>query len=87
MAVGDDDNEIDGNGATSDNDGYVSYYNIVKLIILLICLQYNCYRQRLLPLGEQTPRGSRAGVMQENVRGGGEDSSLACCSRRISLTP
>jgi hypothetical protein len=39
MAVDDDDNEVDGNGATDDNDGYVSYYNIVKLIILLICLQ------------------------------------------------
>ncbi len=87
MAVGDDDNEIDGNGATSDNDGYVSYYNIVKLIILLIYLQYNCYHQRLLLLGKQTPRGSRAGAMQENVRGGGEDSSPACCSCRVSLTP
>jgi len=24
MVVDDDDNEVDGNGATSDNDGYVS---------------------------------------------------------------
>jgi hypothetical protein len=30
----DDDNEVDGNGATGDNDGSVSYYNIVKLIIV-----------------------------------------------------
>ena len=32
MAVDDDDSEdkVDGNGATGDNDGYVSYYNIVK---------------------------------------------------------
>ena len=29
-----DDNEVDGNGATGNNDGYVSYYNIVKLIIV-----------------------------------------------------
>jgi hypothetical protein len=28
MAADDDDNEVDGNGATGDNDGYVSYYNI-----------------------------------------------------------
>ena len=59
---------------------------IVKWIILLICLQYNFYRQRLLPSGERTSRGSRAGAMQENIRGGGEDSSPACCSRRVSLT-
>jgi len=45
--------------------------NIVKLIILLICLQYNFYRQRLLPPGELTPRGSRAGAMQKNFRGVG----------------
>jgi hypothetical protein len=25
--------------------------------------------------------------MQENIRGGGEDSSPACCSHHISLTP
>jgi hypothetical protein len=81
MAVDDDDNEIDGNGATSDDD------NIVKLILLLICLQYNFYRQRLLPPGERTPRGSRAGAMQENFRGGGEDSSPACYSRGVLLTP
>ena len=55
MAVDDDDNEVNGNGATSDDDGYVSYYNIVNLIILLICLQFNFYRRRLLPPGEQTP--------------------------------
>jgi len=60
---------------------------IVKLIILLICLQYNFYRQRLLPPGERTPRGSRAGAMQENFRGRREDSSPACCSRRVLLTP
>ena len=86
MAVGNDDNEVDGNGATGDDDGYVSYYNKVKLIISLICLHYNFYRQRLLPPGEQKSRGSRAGAMQENIQGGGEDSSLACCSRRVSLT-
>jgi hypothetical protein len=34
MAADDDDNKVDGNGATGDDDGYVSYYNIVKLIIL-----------------------------------------------------
>ena len=28
MVVDDDDNEFDGNGATGDNDGYVSYYII-----------------------------------------------------------
>ncbi len=72
---------------TGDNDSYVSYYNIVKLIILLISLQYNFYHRRLLPPGERTSRGSRAGAMQENFRGGGEDSSPACCSRRVSLTP
>ena len=55
MAAEDDNNEVDGNGATGDDDGYVSYYNIVKLIILLICLNYNFYRRRLLPPGEQTP--------------------------------
>ncbi len=60
---------------------------IVKLIILLICLQYNVYRQRLLPPGERTPRGSRAGAMQENFQGGGENSSPACCSCRVLLTP
>jgi hypothetical protein len=36
MAVAEDDNEVDGNGVTSDDDGYVSYNNTVKLIILLI---------------------------------------------------
>ena len=40
MVVDDEDNEVDGNGATGDDDGYVSYYKIVKLIILLICLHY-----------------------------------------------
>ena len=34
MAADDDDNEVDGNGATGDNDGYVCYYNIVKLFIV-----------------------------------------------------
>jgi hypothetical protein len=29
----DDDNEVNGNGATSNNDCYISYYNIVNLII------------------------------------------------------
>ena len=87
MAVDNDDNEVNGNGATSDNDGNVSYYNIFKLMILLICLQYNFYLPRLLQPGERTPRGSRAGAMQKNVRGGGEDSSPACCSRRVLLTP
>jgi hypothetical protein len=50
MAADDDDNEVDGNGATGDDDGYVSYDKIVKLIILLICLHYSftaegCYRR------------------------------------------
>jgi hypothetical protein len=62
MAADDDDNKVNGKGATGDDDGYVSYYNIVKLIILLICLHYN-----LLPPGEQTSRGSWAGAMQENI--------------------
>jgi len=61
--------------------------NIVKLIILLICLLNNVYHRRLLPPGEWTPRGSRAGAMQENFRGGGDDSSPACCSRHVLLTP
>jgi len=87
MAADDEDNEVDGNGGTGEDDGYVSYYNIVKLIILLICLHYNFYRQRLPPPGERMSQGSRAGAMQENIRGGGEDSSPACCSRRVSLAP
>jgi len=33
-AAEDGDNEVDGNDATGNDDGYVSYYNIVKLIIL-----------------------------------------------------
>ena len=41
MAVDDDDNEVNGNDATGDDDGYIGYYNIVKLITLLICLHYN----------------------------------------------
>jgi len=36
-------------------------YNIVKLVILIICLQYNFYPRRLLPQGERTLRGSWAG--------------------------
>ena len=44
MVADDDDNEVDGNGATGDDDGYVSYHNIVKLIIMLISLHYNFYR-------------------------------------------
>ena len=39
MAADDNDNKVDGNGATGNDDGYGSYYNLVKLIILLICLQ------------------------------------------------
>ena len=87
IAADDDDNEVDGNGVMGIDDGYVSYYNIVKLIILLICLHYNFYRRRLLPPGERASRGSWAGAMQENIRGGEEDSSPACCSHRVSLTP
>jgi len=34
MAVDDNDNKVDGNGAMGEDDGYVSYYNIVKFIIL-----------------------------------------------------
>jgi len=71
MAADNDDNEVDGNGATGDDDGYFSYCIKVKLIILLNCLHYNFYRRRLLPPGEQTSRGSQAGAMQENIRGGG----------------
>ena len=41
IAADDDDNEVDGNGMMGIDDGYVSYYNIVKLIILFICLHYN----------------------------------------------
>jgi hypothetical protein len=78
MAADDGDNEGDGNGMTGDDDGYVRYYNIVKLIILLICLHYNFYRRRLLPPGEW---------MQENIREGEEDSSPACCICLVSLTP
>jgi len=33
-AADDGDNEVNGNGAMGDDDGYVSYYNIVKLSIL-----------------------------------------------------
>ena len=36
MAADDDDNKVDGTGAMGDDDGYVSYYNMVKLIIVLI---------------------------------------------------
>jgi hypothetical protein len=54
MVADNDDNKVGGNGAMGDDDGYVSYYNIVKLIIMLICLHYNFYRRRLLPPGEQT---------------------------------
>ena len=52
MAADEDDNEVNGNGVTGNDDGYVSYSNIVKLITLLICLQYNFYCRSLLPLGE-----------------------------------
>ena len=52
MAAEAHDNEVDVNGATGNDDGYVSYYNIVKLIILIICLHYNFYRRRLLLPGE-----------------------------------
>jgi hypothetical protein len=50
----DDDNDDDNNDDNDDNDddGYVSYYKIVNLIIMLICLHYNFYRQKLLPPGE-----------------------------------
>jgi len=87
IAVDDDDNKVDSNGMTGDDDGYVSYYSIVKLSLLLICLHYNFYRQRLLPPGERTSQGSRAAWCRRKIRGGGEDSSPACCSCRISLTP
>ena len=36
MATDNDDNKVDGNGTMGDDDGYVSYYNMVKLIIVLI---------------------------------------------------
>ena len=52
MAADDGDNWVGGNSATVDDDGYVCYYNIVKLIIMLICLHYTFYRRRLLPPGE-----------------------------------
>jgi hypothetical protein len=44
---------------------------IVKLILLLIFLQYNFYRQRLLPSGERMPRGSGrdAGELSRGRRG------------------
>ena len=67
MAGDEDDNEVNGNGAMGNDNGYVSYYNITNLIILLICLQYIFYCQRLLPPGEQKSRGSRAGAMQDNI--------------------
>ena len=67
MAADDDNNEVDGNGETDEDDGYINYYNIVKLTLLLICLHYNFYRQRLPPPGERTSRGSRAGAMQEKI--------------------
>ena len=71
MAVDDDDNEVDGNGATDDNDGYVSYYNIVKLIILLMCLHCNFYRRRLLPPGERTSMVTGRRDAGEHSRGRG----------------
>ena len=33
-AADDGDNKVVGNGARGDDDGYISYYNIVQLIIL-----------------------------------------------------
>jgi hypothetical protein len=69
MAADDDDNEVDGNGATGDDDGYVSYYNIVKLTMLLICLHYNFYRQRLMPPGERTSQGSGPGRCRRTLEG------------------
>ena len=68
MAVDDDDNKVDGNGTTSNDDGYVSYYNIVKLIILLIFLEYNFYRLRLLPPTRVT--GRRHAGERSRGRGG-----------------
>jgi hypothetical protein len=46
MAAGDDDNDdkVDGNGTMGDDDGYVSYCTVVKLMLLLICLHYDFYR-------------------------------------------
>ena len=86
MAVDDDDNEFDGNGATSGDDGYVIYYNIVKFIVLLICIQYIFYRRRLLLPGERTPQGMGWREAGEHSRGR-EDSSPVCCSRLVLLTP
>ncbi len=71
MAADNDDNEVDGNSTTGNDDGYVSYFNIVKLIMLLICLQYIFYRRRLLPPGEGTPRGMGWREAGEHSRGRG----------------
>jgi len=71
MAADDNDNEVDGNGVTGDDDGYVSYYNIVKLNILLICLHYNFYCRRLLPPGEQRCEGHGPAQCRRTFEGAG----------------
>jgi len=58
--------------AKKDNDdGYISYFIIVKFIILLICLQYIFYCRRLLPPEEQTPRGMGRREAGDDSRGRG----------------
>ena len=58
MAADDDNNEVDGNGATGNDDAMLDII-IVKLIILLICLPHSFYRQKALPPGEQTSQCRR----------------------------
>ncbi len=42
MAADDDDNEVDVNGATADDDCYVSYYNIqISLVQFSLSLVYH----------------------------------------------